>query len=245
MRFKDFSAINRTRCEHPQGFNHAIGSWSGSDWMTALVGEIGEAANIIKKLNRTRDGVPGNKETDPVLHEKLAKELGDAGVYLDLIAQRYGLDLGECMRRVFNEKSLEIGYPLQVDVDADEDEAQSVDLLTDTYVTIGCYRETGRLDRLQSVFRRAHATAHKRGVASEFAGALASLHDHKGDLTVKWYGKAGFVAFGPDVERAWTDEHESRFMHLVLNPGGELPLWVGGIHPHEFGIDAIDARHTV
>jgi NTP pyrophosphatase (non-canonical NTP hydrolase) len=288
MKFKSFSAVNRRRCEHPDGFNHAIGSWSGSDWMTALVGEIGEAANLIKKLNRSRDGVPGNKQTDEVLHTNLALELGDAFIYLDLIAQRYGIDIGEAARRVFNSKSKEIGYPVLInshgaaydtespdgfnacveateayvgppveeppslyhgqDDTADRDgETPSVDTGLDTFVTIGCYRETSRLDRMQRTFRRAHAAAHsldaQRG--REFAEALGSLHDRKGGLTVRWHTREGFKAFHALVNTAWSDEGESLVTHLLLNPGGRFPFWLGGVSPDEFGIDAYDGRASV
>lgn len=56
-----FSTVNRMRCESPTGFNHTLASWSLSDWLTATMGELGEAANIAKKLNRVRDGIPGNR----------------------------------------------------------------------------------------------------------------------------------------------------------------------------------------
>jgi hypothetical protein len=57
MTFGEFSEANRARCESPQGFNHPLAGWSTSDWMTAMVGEVGEAANVVKKLNRVRDCV--------------------------------------------------------------------------------------------------------------------------------------------------------------------------------------------
>jgi len=49
LAFNEFRAANVTRCEHwhPLG----IGSWSASDWMTAIVGELGEAASLIKMRN--------------------------------------------------------------------------------------------------------------------------------------------------------------------------------------------------
>ena len=70
MQFQDFSVFNRRRCEAVNGFNHKLESWSLSDWFTATLGELGEAANIAKKLNRVRDGIPGNKETPEELQEK-------------------------------------------------------------------------------------------------------------------------------------------------------------------------------
>ena len=105
-----FSAENRRRCEAPDGFNHPLPSWSLSDWMTALTGEVGEAANVVKKLNRVRDGIPGNKLTPTELRAKLADELADSFIYLDLLAQAADIDLPEAIFRVFDRKSAEIGY---------------------------------------------------------------------------------------------------------------------------------------
>lgn len=111
MTFGQFSQANRERCEHPQGFNHPLSGWSTSDWMTALVGEVGEAANVVKKLNRYRDGVPGNKVSEEELRDMLRKELGDVFVYLDLMAQSLGFNIADAAAEVFNAKSRDIGYP--------------------------------------------------------------------------------------------------------------------------------------
>jgi NTP pyrophosphatase (non-canonical NTP hydrolase) len=108
--FEDFSSYNRERCESPKGFNCKLDSWSNSDWFTAILGELGEAANVAKKLNRIRDGIPGNKETEIELRNKLRQELGDVFVYLDLLAQRNGFLIGDAALEVFRSKSKEIGY---------------------------------------------------------------------------------------------------------------------------------------
>ena len=107
---KEFSERNRKRCESPNGFNHKLSDWSGSDWMTAIVGELGEAANVLKKLNRVRDGIPGNKETPAQLGEMLRLELADAYIYLDLFAQREGIDLEAAVLEKFAITSYKIGY---------------------------------------------------------------------------------------------------------------------------------------
>lgn len=114
MTFGQFSEANRARCESPQGFKHPLTGWSTSDWMTAMVGEVGEAANVVKKLNRCRDGVPGNKVTEAELREMLRKELGDVFVYLDLMAQSLGFSIADAAVEVFNSKSAEIGYPVKL-----------------------------------------------------------------------------------------------------------------------------------
>ena len=111
MTFGQFSQANRERCESPQGFNHPLVGWSTSDWMTATMGELGEAANVVKKLNRVRDGVPGNKQTEQQLRDQLRKEIGDVFVYLDLMAQSLGFNIADAAAEVFNAKSADIGYP--------------------------------------------------------------------------------------------------------------------------------------
>jgi NTP pyrophosphatase (non-canonical NTP hydrolase) len=78
--------------------------------MVAVLGELGEAANVLKKLNRVRDGIPGNKETPEQLREKFAHELADAYVYLDLLCQSYDIDLENAVNEVFEAKSEQIGY---------------------------------------------------------------------------------------------------------------------------------------
>lgn len=107
---KTFSERNRERCESPRGFNHRLDSWSLSDWMTATAGELGEAANVVKKLNRVRDGIPGNAETPEQLRQMLADELADVAIYLDLLAQAAGYDLETIRDAKFAKTSRKIGY---------------------------------------------------------------------------------------------------------------------------------------
>jgi NTP pyrophosphatase (non-canonical NTP hydrolase) len=114
MTFGQFSQANRARCESPQGFNHPLSGWSTSDWITATMGELGEAANVVKKLNRYRDGVPGNKVSEAELRDQLRKEIGDVFVYLDLMAQSLGFSIADAAAEVFNSKSAEIGYPTKL-----------------------------------------------------------------------------------------------------------------------------------
>lgn len=114
MHMTQFSAANLARCEAENGFNHPLNSWSASDWFTATLGELGEAANVAKKLNRVRDGIIGNKETTVELRQKLALELADTAIYLDLLAQSQGIDLQQAIIDAFNNKSDDIGYPVKL-----------------------------------------------------------------------------------------------------------------------------------
>lgn len=110
MDMNEFSKENLTRCQSPNGFNHALNSWSLSDWFTATLGELGEASNIAKKLNRVRDGIPGNTVTPQQLRQDLADEIADTFIYLDLLAQSQGINLATAVREKFDRTSRKIGY---------------------------------------------------------------------------------------------------------------------------------------
>src|SRR5579871_382275 len=107
--FEYFSSENLRRCEAKDGFNHDIRSWSTSDWLVAVMGELGEAANIAKKLNRVRDDIPGNKETPEQLEEMLKEELADTFIYLDLLFHSIQADLMACVMDKFQKTSRKIG----------------------------------------------------------------------------------------------------------------------------------------
>lgn len=114
MTFEEFSEVNLNRCEAADGFNHPLNGWSLSDWMTATAGELGEAANVAKKLNRVRDGITGNSETPEELRDALADEIADTFIYLDLLAQSQGIDLGVAVYRKFNRTSDKIGCNIKL-----------------------------------------------------------------------------------------------------------------------------------
>lgn len=114
LTFDEMAKANKLRCESPAGFNHPIGSWSLSDWAVALCGEVGEAANVVKKLNRVRDGVPGNKVGKAQLRAQLKSEIGDAFIYMDLLCQSQGFTLEDAVRESFNARSALMGFPLRI-----------------------------------------------------------------------------------------------------------------------------------
>jgi NTP pyrophosphatase (non-canonical NTP hydrolase) len=114
MTFDEFTNHNLARCEAKDGFNHAINSWSLSDWLVALGGEVGEAMNIAKKLNRVRDGIPGNSQTADELRQHLVDELADVFIYLDIVASAAGFSLEKAVVEKFNRTSQKIGYPVTI-----------------------------------------------------------------------------------------------------------------------------------
>lgn len=113
MNFREFSAANCNRCESPSGFGHKLNSWSTSDWMTATMGELGEAANIAKKLNRVRDGITGNSQTEAELKAAIRDEIADVFIYLDLMAQSLGFLLEDAVREKFDRTSAKIGSEIR------------------------------------------------------------------------------------------------------------------------------------
>jgi NTP pyrophosphatase (non-canonical NTP hydrolase) len=114
LTFAEFAQVNRERCEAADGFGHPLSGWSVSDWFLAAMGEFGEAANKAKKLNRVRDGIPGNSETPDELRAGLADEIADTVIYLDLLAQSEGFDLGTIVSSKFNRTSEKIGSPARL-----------------------------------------------------------------------------------------------------------------------------------
>lgn len=112
LTFDAFRAANKARCIkwHPEG----IASWSPSDWLTAVTGELGELASLLKMRNRERDGLPGNKfsPTD----KQVADEIADVLTYLDLLAEVLGVNLGKAAAEKFNEISERVGFPDRIDI---------------------------------------------------------------------------------------------------------------------------------
>ena len=58
LSFAEFSQANRARAKRW----HGDIPWSRADWFVAALGELGESANVAKKLKRAEDGIIGNKE---------------------------------------------------------------------------------------------------------------------------------------------------------------------------------------
>jgi NTP pyrophosphatase (non-canonical NTP hydrolase) len=109
LSFADLRIANIKRCArwHPGG----VEGWSLSDWFTATMGELGEAANVAKKLNRDRDGLTGNTQEVSELGQCLADELADTLIYLDLTAAHQGIDLAVAVIAKFNATSEKNGFP--------------------------------------------------------------------------------------------------------------------------------------
>lgn len=79
--------------------------WTDGDWVCAVVGELGELANLIKK--RKRGDFDGNEKYN--YEQEIADEIADVQTYLDLLAFRLGVDLGKATIDKFNRVSDRVG----------------------------------------------------------------------------------------------------------------------------------------
>lgn len=86
--------------------------WTTERWITAIVGELGEMANISKKLFRANDGAVGilKGETIEALEREERKEWADTMLYMLLLGSSKGWDMEEALREVFNAKSEQLGF---------------------------------------------------------------------------------------------------------------------------------------
>jgi NTP pyrophosphatase (non-canonical NTP hydrolase) len=110
LSFEDLAKANATRAERWHGPDST--PWRISDWVLAMVGEAGEAANVAKKLLRheTSTANTGDPSPSDLLHE-LGHEIADVVIYADLVAQAIGVDLADLVRRKFDIVSVRHGFP--------------------------------------------------------------------------------------------------------------------------------------
>ncbi len=109
----NFAELRRANFERLPHFKNNLGQpahdvadgsdWSLGDWMTAVCGELGEAANVLKKIRR-------GDHTLNAAKPELADEFADVVIYLDILAARCGIDLGNAIRSKWNYTSRKIDY---------------------------------------------------------------------------------------------------------------------------------------
>ncbi len=97
LTFLDLRIANHKRQKEWDKDNKLSLSFRGNE----MAGEVGEACNIIKKLERETLGIRGSRAT---IHD-LAEELSDIIICVDLIAMSKGIDLSEAIIRKFNATS--------------------------------------------------------------------------------------------------------------------------------------------
>jgi len=97
---KELSKANYIRAKEWGGPQTTL-SFKGNE----LAGEVGEACNILKKMERTRLGMKGGGGD----RDALAEELADVIICVDLIAGHLCIDLEAAIRDKFNKTSDKIG----------------------------------------------------------------------------------------------------------------------------------------
>lgn len=114
LTFGELRAANLDRLptfRNPKGeLSHPSGDgseWSDAQWLCAVLGELGELANLQKKVAR---GDLTMDEARPMI----AKEFADVVTYLDIAAFRMGVDLGAATVAKFNEVSERVGSPTRL-----------------------------------------------------------------------------------------------------------------------------------
>ena len=84
--------------------------WTAQEYLIGVVEEVGEVAAIIKRLNRiASNAVTDNSDREALLAE-LPGEIADVLIYLDLLANAAGIDLGKAVREKFNNTSAKYGF---------------------------------------------------------------------------------------------------------------------------------------
>ena len=108
-----FNALRVQNARRKVRWHGEADEWTGSDWSNAMAGECGEACNIVKKLRRheTHTGTAYNTPEVNALLPALAEEIADVVIYADLLAHKYGIDLGEAVRAKFNRVSEAQDFP--------------------------------------------------------------------------------------------------------------------------------------
>ena len=112
LTFAQVSQVNleRAREWHKGGLEE----WSVSDWAVAMAGEAGEVCDAIKKLRRIECRVISENASQPhtieVAKRAIAQEIGDTFIYLDLLAQRLGINIEDAIRDTFNRVSEREGF---------------------------------------------------------------------------------------------------------------------------------------
>jgi NTP pyrophosphatase (non-canonical NTP hydrolase) len=75
---------------------HNCGQWQYPEWVMAVCGELGEMANILKKVKR------GSKKWNKTTKLAVQREIADTLIYLDLLAQSLDIELDIAVIEKFN-----------------------------------------------------------------------------------------------------------------------------------------------
>jgi len=116
LSFAQMRVVNAARSKAWHGRGGKVrkqDEWNAADWSNAMCGEAGEVANAVKKLRRLQTRIVSSKGPKTIEEAKaeIAKEMADTVLYLDLLADHLGIDLGAAVIAKFNEISDREGFP--------------------------------------------------------------------------------------------------------------------------------------
>jgi NTP pyrophosphatase (non-canonical NTP hydrolase) len=104
--------IERVNLIRKARWHSEMDNWVLSDWSNAMAGEAGEACNVVKKIRRIETGlrpeVDGSMEE---LRHKLAMEIADVFLYLQLLASEAGINMTRAIVEKFNFTSRKYDFP--------------------------------------------------------------------------------------------------------------------------------------
>lgn len=107
--FRKLAIANAARQQEWDPNNKVTIAYRGNE----LAGEVGEACNVLKKLERERLGIRGSRATK----EQAAEELADVIICASLIANDLSLDLWPAVIAKFNKTSE--AYSLETKLEAE------------------------------------------------------------------------------------------------------------------------------
>lgn len=100
LTFSQFSSANLAKTDLNY---HPLNEWGYTDWACAAAGEMGELLNEIKKVRR-RGETPELTDSEKA---KIAHEVYDTFVYLDLLVQRLGMNMCDILKEQWYENNTE------------------------------------------------------------------------------------------------------------------------------------------
>lgn len=97
----------------------AMGAWSPELWLTRMMTEVGELAEeISRSAEADLAEIPfalGGPAGEDGFKARVANELADVAMFLDLLAASLGVELGAAIVAKFNSKSAEWGVGVRLD----------------------------------------------------------------------------------------------------------------------------------
>lgn len=97
--------------------------WTMLEWAGAAAGELGELANVVKKVRRgdlSLNDVILDDGISMRVSEWIAREAADVVCYLDILVFRAGEDLGHAVQEKFNHVSERVGCDIRIPLEIEK-----------------------------------------------------------------------------------------------------------------------------